>query len=320
MSRDDAWPALPLDGWRETHDTLHMWSQVVGKVRLMRAPLVNHWWEVPLHLTSRGLTTTPIPHAARTFEIDFDFVEHRLRIRTSEGSGAALPLESRTVAAFYGEVMDELSRLDVPVRIRPTPVEVEEAIPFDEDDTHATYRPEAAHRFWRVLLQCDRVLKRFRARFLGKSSPVHFFWGSFDMAVTRFSGRAAPEHPGGIPNMPDWATREAYSHELWSGGWWPGSGLGEPAFYAYAYPEPPGFADAGGGVDEAGYVEDLGEFVLPYDAVRTADDPDRVLLRFMQATYEAAADRGRWDRGALERMPADHARLSRRVSLDEPDA
>lgn len=317
--RATVWPDLPLDEWEETYDTLHMWSQVVGKVRLMQAPLVNHWWDVTLPVTSRGLTTTSIPHGTKTFEIDFDFIEHRLEIRTSDGRSSVLPLESRSVAAFYAEVMERLERLGVPVRIRPKPVEVEEAIPFDEDETHATYDPEAANRFWRALLQTDRVLKRFRARFLGKSSPVHFFWGSFDMAVTRFSGRTAPEHPGGLPNMPDWATREAYSHELWSGGWWPGKGLGEPAFYAYAYPPPPGFADADPGVDEAYYSEEMGEFLLPYDAVRTAEDPDGLLLAFMQATYEAAADRGRWDRDALERMPSDRERLARRVSLGDDD-
>jgi hypothetical protein len=230
-----------------------------------------------------------------------------------------LPLESRSVAAFYADLMVRLGRLGVPVRIRTKPVEVEEAIPFDEDETHATYDPEATNRFWRTLVQVDRVLKRFRARFVGKSSPVHFFWGSFDMAVTRFSGRAAPEHPGGFPNMPDWATREAYSHELWSGGWWPGKGLGEPAFYAYAYPPPPGFADADPGVDAAYYSEDMGEFLLPYDAVRTADDADNLLLAFMQTTYEAAADLGGWERGALERMPSDRQRLARRVSLSDED-
>lgn len=320
MNQDNrmaVWPDLPLDGWEETHDTLHMWTQVVGKVRLMQAPLLNHWWDVPLHVTSRGLTTTPIPHGTRTFEIDFDFIEHGLEIRTSEGERSVLPLESRSVAAFYAEVMDRLEGLGVPVRIRTNPVEVQDAIPFDENEVHGTYDPEAVNRFWRAVLQSDRVLKRFRARFLGKSSPVHFFWGSFDMAATRFSGRAAPEHPGGIPNMPDWATREAYSHEVWSGGWWPGKGLGEPAFYGYAYPAPSGFAEADPGVDEAYYSEEVGEFLLPYDAVRTADDPDGRLLAFMQATYEAAADLGRWDRDALERTRSDHERLARRVSLGD---
>lgn len=318
-NRPTVWPALPLDGWEETYDTLHMWTQVVGKIRLMQTPPVNHWWDVTLHLTSRGLTTSPIPHGTGTFEVNFDFIDHRLEILTSEGESSVLPLESRSVAAFYAEVMERLGRLGIPVRIRTRPVEVERAIPFEEDELHGTYDSEAANRCWRVLLQTDRVLKRFRARFLGKSSPVHFFWGGFDMAVTRFSGRAAPEHPGGFPNMPDWATREAYSHEVWSGGWWPGKGLGEPAFYAYAYPAPPGFDDADPGVDEAYYSDDLGEFLLPYDAVRTADDPDGLLLEFMQATYEAAADLGQWDRRALERMPSDGERLARRVSLDDGD-
>lgn len=311
----ERWPALPLEGWEDTHDTLHMWTQVVGKVRLMQAPLVNHWWDVPLYLTSRGLTTSPIPHGDRTFEVDFDFVEHRLEIRTSEGALETLLLAPRSVATFHREFMDALNRMGVPVEIRPEPVEVVEAIPFDEDEEHDAYDPEAASRFWRALLQADRVLKRFRETFVGKTSPVHFFWGSFDLAVTRFSGRPAPPHPGGIPNMPDWATREAYSHEVHSVGFWPGRGLGEAAFYAYAYPEPPDFPDATVRPEAAYYRGDLGEFVLPWEAVRKADDPDAAILAFAESTYDAAARTGGWDRATLERQPGQRAALARRVAL-----
>jgi len=310
-----SWPPLPLDAWEDTYRTLHMWTQVVGKVRLMKAPPLNHWWGIPLHLTARGLTTTPIPHGTRTFEIAFDFVDHRLDLATSAGNRERIPLEARSVSAFYREVMDALDRLGVPVRIRTTPVEVEEAIPFEENDRDRSYDPEAVRRFWHGLRQVDRVFKEFRARYLGKSSPVHFFWGSFDLAYTRFSGREAPEHPGGFPNMPDWATREAYSHEVWSGGFWPGLGLGEPAFFAYAYPEPDGFADADPGAEGAYYHGDLGEFVLPYEAVRSGDDPDGALLGFLESTYQAAAELGEWPRGALERSPGELERLRRRIAL-----
>ncbi|MDX1567577.1 MAG: DUF5996 family protein, partial [Longimicrobiales bacterium] len=297
------------------HDTLHMWTQVVGKIRLMQAPLVNHWWEVPLYLTSRGLTTSPIPHGSRTFDIDFDFFEHRLDVRTSDGASESLALSSRSVAAFYEEIRGILERLDVPVEIRPRPVEIEEAIPFDEDEEHQTYDPDAAHRFWKALLQVDRVLKRYRENFIGKTSPVHFFWGSFDHAVTRFSGRPAPPHPGGIPNFPDWAVREAYSHEVHSVGFWPGKGLGEAAFYAYAYPEPDGFSEVAVAPDGAYYHADLREFVLPYEAVRTSRDPDSAVLDFAQSTYDAAATLGGWNRKELEREPGGKTALARKLAL-----
>ncbi|MFP3948732.1 MAG: DUF5996 family protein, partial [Longimicrobiales bacterium] len=263
----------------------------------------------------RGLTTSPIPHGSRTFDIDFDFVEHRLEIHTSDGASESLPLSSRSVATFYDEVLSALDRLGVPVEIRPRPVEIEDAIPFDEDEEHQTYDPEAAQRFWKALLQVDRVLKRYREGFLGKTSPVHFFWGSFDHAVTRFSGRPAPPHPGGIPNFPDWAVREAYSHEVHSVGFWPGKGLGEAALYAYAYPEPEGFAEAPVEPDAAYYHADLREFVLPYEAVRTAENPDAAVLDFAQSTYDAAATLGGWDRKSLEREPGEKTSLVEKVAL-----
>jgi hypothetical protein len=303
-TREAVWPALPLEAWRDTCETLHMWTQIVGKVRLALAPMLNHWWQVPLYVTARGLSTSVIPLDARAIELEFDFHDHVLRIETSEGDVRRLALAPRTVADFYRELMATLRSIECVVAIWPVPVEVERAIPFDGDREHASYDAEYAHRFWRVLLQADRVLKSFRARFLGKVSPVHFFWGSFDLAVTRFSGRPAPPHPGGVPNLPTRVVREAYSHEVSSCGWWPGTANGpvrEPAFYSYAYPEPPGFADAPARPRAASYSTDLREFVLPYDAVRTADRPDDTLLDFCQSTYEAAAQLGRWDRGALER-------------------
>ena len=301
LTSQDAWPALPLEAWQETAATLHMWTQIVGKVRLALSPPVNHWWHVALYVTARGLSTSPMPQGQRTFEIEFDFLDHDLRITTDDGASQTIALGPRTVAAFYGDVMGALAALGFPVRIWPVPSEVPNPVRFDEDREHAAYDPEYAQRFWRVLVQADRVLKEFRGRFLGKASPVHFFWGGFDMAATRFSGRKAPPHPS-IPGVADVITLEGYSHEVSSAGFWPGGGpLPTPIFYAYAYPEPPGFRDAPVRPDAAYYSADLGEFVLPYDAVRTAGDPDAALLDFLQSTYEAAADRANWDRAALER-------------------
>lgn len=301
-TRDAVWPALPLDAWRDTYATLHLWTQVVGKVRLACAPLINHWWQVPLYVTCRGLTTSPIPYGTRTFHVDFDFVFHELQVGTSDGATRSFPLESYPVAEFYEMTMSVLRQLGLEVSIWTTPVEVEAPVPFEQDRTHAAYDPVYAERFWRILVQVDRVLRLFRGRYMGKVSPVHFFWGACDLAVTRFSGRPAPPHPGGIPNIGDHVMREAYSHEVSSAGFWPGGGLvDEAAFYAYAYPEPDGFAAAAVAPEAAYYHADMGEFLLPYDAVRTAPDPDAALLAFLQRTYEAAAILAHWDREALER-------------------
>ena len=298
----EAWPALPLDEWRDTYETLHRWTQIVGKVRLVQLPWINHAWHSTLYVTARGLTTGPVPHGTTTFQVNFDFLDHKLTVRTSMGGMRTLRLAPRSVAAFYRDFMDTLDDLDVPVRIHTKPNEVADATPLDQDTKRASYDPAAVTRFWRALSQADRVLTDFRARFQGKCSPVHFFWGSFDLAVTRFSGRTAPPHPGGVPNLPDWVARDAYSHEVSSAGFWPGgSGLEEAAFYSYAYPEPDGFKAAKARPAQAYYHKDLREFILPYDAVRTAADPDAMLLDFLQSTYEAAANLGRWDRAALER-------------------
>ena len=295
------WPSLPFEEWRETCATLHMWTQVVGKVRLAQAPHVNHWWQVPLYVTARGLTTSPVPYGERAFQVDFDFQSHRLLIETTDGDSRQMRLAPRTVADFYQEFMATLRSLGLGVKIWTTPVEVADPIPFEEDETHASYQPEYANRFWRALFQADRVLHEFRSRFLGKCSPVHFFWGSFDLAVTRFSGRPAPPHPG-VPGVPDYITREAYSHEVSSAGFWPGGdALPEPIFYAYAYPEPEGFKDYPVRGPGAYYNTDFHEFVLPYESVRRAPDRDRALLEFLQSTYEAAADLGHWDHASLER-------------------
>jgi hypothetical protein len=299
------WPELPFAAWSDTCATLHMWTQVVGKLRLAATPLVNHWWNVPLYLTASGLTTLPMPYGDDAFEIQFDFIDHRLLIQTSEGRSDSMPLTACTVAEFYDVLIRKLRSLGIEIHIWPKPVEVPDAISFDRDTHHASYDAAHANRFWRVLLQADRVLQQFRARFVGKASPVHFFWGSFDLATTRFSGRTAPPHPGGVPNLADWAVREAYSHECSSCGFWPGNGgFGQAAFYSYAYPEPAGFAGADAGVPAAYYSQQLHEFVLPYDAVRFSQQPDMMLLRFLQSTYEAAADLGKWDRQALERREA----------------
>jgi hypothetical protein len=297
---ESAWPDLPYAPWRDTAATLQLWAQIVGKVRLKLTPWLNHGWHVPLYVSARGLATSPVPFGTEVLELEFDLLQHRLVARTSRGEDMALGLEPMTVAAFYARVMDLLQRLGVAVAINPMPNEVPNPIPFPQDTTHAAYDAAAAHRFWRALLQADRVFKLFRSGFLGKVSPVHFFWGSFDLAVTRFSGRRAPLHPGGIPGLPDAVTREAYSHEVSSAGFWPGSdAFPHAAFYAYAYPEPPGFRDRPVPA-HARFDAQLGEFVLPYDAVRTAADPGALLLEFLSATYAAAADTGNWDRAALE--------------------
>jgi hypothetical protein len=297
-----AWLDLPLKAWQDTYTTLHLWTQIVGKIRLTLTPWVNHSWHVVLYLTASGLTTSPIPYQDRTFQIDFDFIAHRLVIRASDGAAQTIPLQPCTVADFYWKIFAALRALDIEVTIRKKPNEVAHPVPFDQDREHTAYETEYAHRCWRVLAQTDRVFKAFRARFIGKCSPVHFFWGSFDLAVTRFSGRRAPEHPGGVPNLPDWVVREAYSHEVSSCGFWPGNeAIPFPAFYAYAYPEPPGFPDAAVCPGKAFYSHDLKEFILPYDEVRQADSPDQLLLEFLQGTYEAAADLGHWDRSSLER-------------------
>jgi len=297
-----AWPPLPLADWRPTYETLHLWAQIVGKTRLALAPMQNHWWQVALYLTSRGLGGTPLPHGEGTVDLDFDFIDHRLVVRRSDGATRTMALRPMAVADFYGEYRALLGALGIDARIRPRPAEIADAIPFDQDRTHASYDGDAAQRCWRALVQADRVLRAFRGRFLGKCSPVHFWWGAFDLSCTRFSGRPAPPHPGGIPNLPDWITREAYSHECISAGWWPGGGaLDEAAFYAYAYPEPAGLPQAAVRPAAAYYHPVLREFILPYDAVRAAPDPDAFLTDFLQSTYDAAADLARWDRPALER-------------------
>ena len=301
-SLPEQWPSLPLDAWSGTYATLHMWTQIVGKVRLAQSPWLNHSWHVTLYVTPRGLSTSAITHGARTFQIDLDFVDHRLAIQSSDGRRREFELRPQSVAAFYERLMGQLADLDLQVKISRWPNEIADPIRFDRDDAPREYDRDYANRFWRVLVQVDRVFKVFRARVIGKCSPVHFFWGSPDLAVTRFSGRTAPEHPGGIPNLPDWVTREAYSHEVSSCGFWPGgAGAPYPAFYAYAYPEPAGFADATVKPRGAFYSQDLREFLLPYDRVRESESPDEALLEFIQSTYEAAATLARWDRGALER-------------------
>jgi hypothetical protein len=280
-----------------------MWTQIVGKIRLVQSPWMNHSWHTTLYMTARGLSTSPIPYGARVFQIDFGFIAHRLTVQSSDGSTGAFALEPQSVAAFYARLMDELNKLNLHVTIRKRPNEIADPIPFDQDEVHRAYDPVYANRFWRVLVQADRVLKRFRARFIGKCSPVHFFWGAQDLAVTRFSGRPAPEHPGGIPNLPDWVTREAYSQEVSSCGFWPGGGpVPYPAFYSYAYLEPVGFAKARVRPGDAFYSPDLREFILAYDAVRQAASPDDTLLDFLQTTYDTAASLARWDRASLERQ------------------
>lgn len=297
----DGWPEIPYAPWRPTCTTLHLWTQIVGKVRFALAPWVNHSWHATLYVTARGLTTSTIPYERRALSIDFDFVDHSLRIATSDGGTRELPLLPQPVAAFHADVLAALAELGMPVKIHGAPNEVPDPIPFSEDRTHRDYDRDAVQRFWRALLQVQRVFEHFRTAFLGKVSPVHLFWGSFDLAVTRFSGRRAPLHPGGIPHLPDAVTREAYSHEVSSAGFWPGGGgVDEPAFYSYAYPAPQGFAESSVLPAAAYHHPELGEIVLPYDAVRTAADPEATLLAFLQTTYEAAANAGGWNRGALE--------------------
>lgn len=302
MSADpDRWPALPYAAWQDTCATLHLWTQVVGKIRLKRTPWLNHSWHVALYVGARGLTTGPIPAGTRTVQIDFDFIDHALLIATNDGQIRQLILQPMAVADFYAEVMIALEELDLATAINPMPCEIVGAIPFDQDRTHASYDRDAVGCFWRVLVSTHEVLMHFRSGFLGKVSPVHFFWGSFDLAVTRFSGRRAPRHPGGIPHLADAVVREAYSHEVSSAGFWPGGGpIDYPAFYSYAYPAPAGFAEARVAPAQALFSKELGEFILPYEAVRNAADPDATLMEFLQSSYAAAADLGKWDRAALE--------------------
>jgi Family of unknown function (DUF5996) len=305
------WPPLPYEEWRDTYATLHRWVQIVGKIRLARTPWINHSWHVTLYPTACGLTTSPIPDGARTFQIDFDFIDHRLAIATSDGTRDHLDLVPRTVADFHDALMRRLATLGIAVRIHERPNEIEDAIPFPDDREHRVYEADHAQRWWRIAAESARVLQRFRARYIGKCSPVHFFWGSFDLAVTRFSGRPAPPHPGGVPNLPDWVAREAYSHEVSSLGFWPGGGPTPfPMFYSYAYPEPPGFAEVRIRPSGASYHPGLREFVLPYDDMRASGDPDAALLAFAESSYAAAADLARWDRPALERddLPSSASR------------
>jgi len=296
----DDWPALPFAAWQDSCATLQLWTQIVGKIRLAQTPWLNHSWHTTLYVTARGLTTSLIPYGSRTFSLDFDFVEHQLLIRTDGGAQRSVALRPRSVADFYAATKQALRELGIDVRISRQPNEIPGAVPFDQDTVHAFYDAHYVQRFWRVLVQVDRVFKAFRTGFVGKVSPVHFFWGSFDLAVTRFSGRRAPLHPGGIPNLPDAVVREAYSHEVSSAGFWPGGGDVDAAFYSYAYPEPPGFAAAKVAPAPAAYSDQLKEFLLPYEAVRIAPDPDSVLMAFLISNYEAAANLGQWDRAALE--------------------
>jgi hypothetical protein len=302
-----AFPPFPLSEWDDTRDTLHLWTQVVGKVRMALTPMINHWWQVALYVSARGLTTSLMHTGGRGLEIEFDFLDHALDLRTTDGAKRQVRLEPRSVASFYAATMGALDELGVRVSLFPRPSEVLEAIPFDHDEVHRSYDPDAARAFWLALVQAHRVMLQFRARFIGKASPVHFFWGGADLATTRFSGRPAPKHPGGVPNCPDWVQELAYSHEVSSCGFWPG-GNGEGSFYAYAYPEPEGFADWPVDPADASYDAQLGEFVLPYTALRTAADPDRMLLSFFQSTYEAAATLGYWDRESLEASAASRPR------------
>ena len=304
IPRSEAWPSLPLENWEATYATLHMWTQIVGKIRLAQSPWVNHSWHVTLYVTSRGLTTGPVPYATRTFNIDFDFIDHVLIVQSSDGRSGRVALLSQSVAAFYARLMEEMAKLDLHVAINRMPNEVPDPIAFDEDETHREYDPEYANRFWRILVQVDRIFRTFRAPFTGKCSPVHFFWGGPDLAVTRFSGRPAPRHPGGIPHLPDWVAQEAYCEEVSSCGFWPGGGpIPYAAFYSYAYPEPDNFAAAPVQPAGAFYSNDLHEFILPYDIVRESDSPDDTLLQFLQTTYAAAANLSGWDRASLERGP-----------------
>ena len=300
----ERWPELPYAAWKDTSATLQLWTQIVGKTRLMLTPWLNHAWHVTLRVTARGLATPLISTEERDFQVEFDFVDHVLWLRTADGHSRQMMLRPMAVAEFYGEYLHALSELGIAVQISEMPNEVADAIAFDRDTTHAAYDREYANRFWRVLLRSHEVFSHFRTAFLGKASPVHFFWGSFDLAVTRFSGRRAPLHPGGIPHLSDAVVREAYSHEVSSAGFWPGGGaIDYPAFYSYAYPAPDGFASAAVRPAQAFFSKEFGEFILPYDAVRTASDPKAALMEFLQSTYDAAAETGKWDRANLECAP-----------------
>ena len=304
-----SWPDLPSTGWKDTRDTLHLWSQVVGKLCLAAMPWLNHSWHVALHVTARGLRTPLIPLGARDLQVEFDFVDHLLWLRTSDGHVRQVVLKPMAVAAFHAAVLAALSELGVTLRIDKVPNEIPDAIAFDRDLVHRSYDRDFANRFWRALLRSHELFSYFRTSFLGKASPVHFFWGSFDLAVTRFSGRRAPLHPGGVPHLSDAVVREAYSHEVSSAGFWPGGGaIDYPAFYSYAYPAPGGFASAHVRPAQAFFSSELGEFILPYDAVRNAPDPRAALLDFLQDTYAAAAELGKWDRAALECSPGEVGR------------
>src|SRR3984893_5941057 len=301
ISQPVPWPELPTAAWRETYETLHLWTQIVCKIRVARPPWLNHSWHVTLYVTARGLTTSAIPDGARSFQIDFDFIDHALRISTSDGPARQFALAGKSVAGFYTAIMADLAELGIDIAAIETPNELPDPIRFSQDSRHASYDPDAVRRFFQILCNAERVFEQFRTGFLGKASPVHFFWGSFDLAVTRFSGRRAPRHPGGVPHLPDEVAWEAYSHEVSSAGFWPGGGaIDYPAFYCYAYPEPAGFRTAPVRPDAAFFSEALGEFILPCDAVRTAAQPDQALLDFLQSTYEAAANSAKWDRNALE--------------------
>jgi hypothetical protein len=301
-TKNSNWPHLSFGRDQDTYNTFHLWLQIAGKVRLAQMPWINHSWHVPLYVTGRGFTTSIIPYDEYVFEIEFDLSSHRLEISTSRGERHSFPLESMSVAAFYRRIIRTLGDLDIQAPIWPIPVEIPDPIqPFHENEAQTAYNPEAIGRLWQAMLKAHRVFTDFRAGFIGKASPVHLFWGAFDLAVTRFSGRTAPKHPGGAPNCADWVMQEAYSHEVSSAGFWPGQGLGEAAFYAYAYPEPNGFKDYPVRPKSAYYHKGLGEFILPYEAVMAADDPESYLLDFLQSSYEAAADLAAWDRGALER-------------------
>jgi hypothetical protein len=302
LTPETGWPDLTLSRWEDTRDSFHMWTQIVGKIRMALEPMVNHWWQVTLYVSARGLTTS-LMHAGSTgLEIEFDLIDHVLDLRTSDGRNRQVKLEPRSVASFYAATMAALDELGVHVNILPRPVEVLESIPFPEDEKHHAYDAAAVQRFWLALVRAHRVMTRFRGRFVGKASPVHFFWGGADLAVTRFSGRVAPKHPGGVPNCADWVQQLAYSHEVSSCGFWP-NGSAEGSFYAYAYPQPAGFADSPVAPDAASFDHELGEFLLPYAAVRTADDPDAMLMSFFESTYLGAATLAGWDRAALEVAP-----------------
>lgn len=308
MTANPAWPSLRVDDWEDTRDTLHMWAQIVGKVRLAKAPMLNHWWQATTYVTPRGLSTGAVPDGDRAFEMEFDFCVHELVVQVQGGERRAVPLEPKTTAQFYSEVMAALGQLGIEVSIMASPVEVAEAIPFAQDTVHASYHAEAARLFWGQLVQADRLLRQFRSRFTGKVSPVHVFWGALDMAVTRFSGHRAPRHPGGAPNCGDWVMVEGYSHELTSAGFWAGGG-GEGNFYSYAYREPDGYCDHAVEPAAAFFSEDAGQYLLGYQEVRESEDPDATLLAFLESTYDAVADNGDgWGRDALDYRPVEGAR------------